>query len=474
MATRDSEAQFIDIDDVRIGTYVYVDLGWIKHPFALNSFKITSRDQIDTLIKLGVKRIRWSPEKSEFESAGETGQPAAKVSAGETAPHDDNAVPAAGQAEAVTTEGNGLASADAFAEQGITTRQAIAEAVAAQAAVQAEKRRQRREKLDGQRTSLEHCERQFVTASRDYRHIIEQVDQQPEQARAHVTEVVGSMVGKMLEQEESCIRLLSESVGERASQHSINVMVISLLLGKSLGLDTATLGTLGTGALLHDIGLIALPERLRWMDIQFSAAERKIYQEHVAHGVAIATRMKLTPEQMAIIAQHHELADGRGYPDQLAGEQIAPLARIVALVNLYDNLCNPANPTQAITPHEALALIFAQMRHQFDNKVLMPFIRMMGVYPPGSVVELSDGRMALVVSVNADRPLKPNVVIYEPRVPRDEALVEDLEVMTDLGIRRSLKPLQLPKAAFDYLSPRQRICYFFERARSARESEFVS
>ncbi len=95
---------------------------------------------------------------------------------------------------------------------------------------------------------------------------------------------------------------------------------------------------------------------------QFSSAERKVYQEHVAHGLAIATRMKLTAEQMVIIAQHHELADGRGYPGQLAGEEIAPLARIVALVNLYDNLCNPGNPTQAVTPHEALSLIFAQMQ----------------------------------------------------------------------------------------------------------------
>ena len=472
MATRDSEAQFIDIDDVRIGTYVYVDLGWIKHPFALNSFKITSRDQIDTLIKLGVKRIRWSPEKSEFESEDEAGQRPEKPRADGTAGPNDASVSATDQEAAA--DGSAAESADTFAEQGIAARQAIAEAVATEAAALAEERRQRREKLDDQRSSLELCERQFVTASRDYRQVVEQIAQQPEQARVHVTEMVGSMVGKMLGQEESCIRLLSESVGERASQHSINVMVISLLLGKSMGLDTATLGTLGTGALLHDIGLIALPERLRWMDTQFSSAERKIYQEHVTHGVAIAARMKLPAEQLAIIAQHHELADGRGYPHQLAGEQIAPLARIVALVNLYDNLCNPANPTQAITPHEALALIFAQMRHQFDNKVMMPFIRMMGVYPPGSVVELSDGRLALVVSVNATRPLKPNVVIYEPRVPRDEALVEDLEVMTDLGIRRSLKPLQMPKAAFDYLSPRQRICYFFERARNARESEFAT
>lgn len=478
MAKQDSEAQFIDIDDVRLGMYVYIDLGWIKHPFALNSFKISSRDQIDTLIKLGVNRIRWSPEKSDPEPGTEPAPEAIsntqKVGADRTAPGIPTDRPATSGEETAGANPDETSAAEACIEAGTTARQAIVEAVAAEAAALAEERRQRRDKLNTQRASLEICEREFTNASRTYRQVIDQVSLHPESARTQVVQMVEGMVGKMLEQEETAIRLLSESVGERASQHSINVTVIALLLGKTLGLDPAQLDILGGGALLHDIGLIALPERLRWLDTRFSAAERHMYQEHVAHGVAIGTKMKLSDEQLAIIAQHHELADGRGYPRQLAGDQIVPLARIVALVNLYDNLCNPGNPTQAITPHEALALIFAQMRHQFDNKVLMPFIRMMGVYPPGSVVELSDGRMALVVSVNAARPLKPNVVIYEPRVPREEALVEDLEQASELGIRRSLKPLQLPKAAFDYLSPRQRICYFFERARNARDIEFAT
>jgi hypothetical protein len=99
------------------------------------------------------------------------------------------------------------------------------------------------------------------------------------------------------------------------------------------------------------------------------------------------------------------------------------------------------------------------------------FIRMMGVYPPGSVVQLTDERFALVVSVNSARPLKPQVVIHDAHIPREEALVIDLEHECDIGIRRSLKPLQLPKAAFDYLSPRKRMCYFFERARDAGAGE---
>jgi hypothetical protein len=69
-----------------------------------------------------------------------------------------------------------------------------------------------------------------------------------------------------------------------------------------------------------------------------------------------------------------------------------------------------------------------------------------------------------VVSVNSDRPLKPRILIHEPDVPADEALVFDLEQHPDVGIQRAIKPLQLPRAVFDYLSPRKRMCYFFERS----------
>jgi len=434
MAIQDSEAQFIEVDALRIGMYVYLDLGWMQHPFALNNFKITTPEQIDTILKLGLNRVRWSPAKSDPE------------------PSPESADAPAGTA----------ANSGADAEEQTQER-----AAAAAAAVAAEEhRRQRRELLSSQRENLEVCERHFANAGRSYRQVIDAVRTQPVAARTHAEQVIGNMVGKLLEQEESAIRLLSENAGEKASLHSINVTVIALLLGKAMELDAAALNDLGTGALLHDIGKIALPERLRWKDDNFNNAERHLYEEHVVRGIEYARAMKLSAPAQAVIAQHHEYADGRGFPHKLAGEAIVAPARIVSLINHYDNLCNPANPAAAVTPHEALSLIFAQMKKQFDMAVLMPFIRMMGVYPPGSVVELSDGRYALVVSVNSSRPLKPHIVIHDPRVPRDEALVVDLEHAPELGIRRSLKPLHLPKAAFDYLSPRQRMCYFFERART--------
>jgi HD-GYP domain-containing protein (c-di-GMP phosphodiesterase class II) len=80
-----------------------------------------------------------------------------------------------------------------------------------------------------------------------------------------------------------------------------------------------------------------------------------------------------------------------------------------------------------VTPHEALSLLFAQGKNKFDPAILGTFIKMMGVYPPGSVVQLTDDRFAMVVGVNSSRPLQPRVLVHDPRVPSDEALILDLE-----------------------------------------------
>ncbi len=406
----DIQAQFIDVDDLRVGMYVYLDLGWIGHPFALNHFKIVSDAQIDTIRGLDLQRLRWSPERSD------------------------------------------LIASDATPEV----------AAAPESTSPAELRRQR---LLAQRSRLARCERDFSDATRRFRDLSKLLKNNPDAARQQAEAMADGLVSTLLDQGESFIRLLSEKAGEKASLHTINVTVIALLLGKSLGYTADELKRLGLGALLHDIGKMTLPERLRWRDDGFTSAERNLFQQHVAQGVALAERMGVDADVRTIIAQHHEYMDGSGYPSRLTGEMLLPASRILVLVNDYDTLCNPANPVAAITPHKALSLMFAQSRAKFDAAILSVFIRMMGVYPPGSLIQLTDDRYALVVSVNSSRPLKPQIILYDPKVPRDDALVIDLEEHPELGIRQSLKPLQLPRAASDYLSPGQRMCYFFERAR---------
>ena len=405
----------------------------MAHPFPLSRFKIASAEQIAAIRSLGLKRVRWEPRLSDVADPG---------------------LPADGGASPATR-----ARADAPAREA-----APAPSPEEQARVE------HRRALARQREALQLCEHQFAEAASACTGLTQRVPTQPLGAGSEARELSRALVDKMLGEQEMCIQLLSGGAGGKASAHALNVTILSLLLGRKLGLDDASLLDLGVGALLHDIGKIDLPDRVRQREDHFIAAEQKHYEDHVAHGVAHARKMGLAPGAALVVAQHHEQADGSGFPLRLTGERMTVPARIVALVNRYDNLCNPNLAARALTPHEALALLFAASRHKFDAAVLGTFIKMMGVYPPGSTVQLSDERYALVVSVNSTRPLKPRVVVHDAKVPREDALVVDLQAHAGLGIRRSIRPLRLPPQALDYLAPARRVVYFFEPAREVDES----
>lgn len=419
MSSLPSAEPVISTDALRVGMFVHLDMSWIAHPFPLSSFKIASDDQIATIRSLGKRQVRWSPDKSDLPDA---------LAAALAPP-----APAATVAAPAETP----------------------EQIAA---------RERRAVLAAQREALQRCERQYAEATKTCKQTFDLVLKQPGVAREQATALSEALVGKMLDAAELNIRLLAEGAGDKASCHAINVAIVALLMGRTFGLERHDLVDLGVGAMLHDVGKLELPDRFRHRSPDFNTVELDYYQQHVAQGVAMGRRMGLAPGALLVLAQHHEQADGQGFPMKLEVGRMTPASRIVALVNRYDGLCNPAVPSRAMTPHEALSLMFAQGQKQFDTTMLGAFIKMMGVYPPGSSVQLTDDRYALVVSVNSSRPLKPRVLVHQPGVPRDEAPIIDLEQAKGLGIRRSLKPGSLPRESHDYLSPRQRITYFFEPA----------
>jgi putative nucleotidyltransferase with HDIG domain len=288
------------------------------------------------------------------------------------------------------------------------------------------------------------------------------VPRAPEQAREVTEALTRALLDKLMVDREMCVRVIRDAGGDRVSGHALNVTVIALLMGRVFGFSEDEMLDLGVGALLHDVGKLELHDRVRHADLPLNPRDLQAYREHVGLGVALGQRMGLSEGALAVVAQHHEMADGSGFPARLNLDRMAIGARIVSLINRYDNLCNPSQVAAALTPHEALSLIFAQTRTKFDATMLNAFIRMMGVYPPGSLVQLTDDRYATVVSCNSSRPLKPRVLVCDTKVPVEEALLLNLDGCIDLGIRRSLKATQLPAAARDYLSPRQRMVYFFE------------
>ena len=418
-------SETVAVEELRIGMYIHLDLGWMAHPFPVSSFRITAAEQIATIRELGLKQLRWVPEKSlPLEPAAAAGSWTMCLDP-QVAPRDGS--PTAGEHGEVISE-----------------------------------ERRQRERLAAQRASALVCERQYGEAGRAWRDASDAVLRQPEQARQASEALAGALLDKMLIDGEMSIRLLSSGAGDRATAHALNVSVISLLMGRSMGLTRVEMLDLGVGALMHDVGKLDVPDRLRHLEEGLSASETQAYREHVARGVVHGRRMGLQPGALLVLAQHHELADATGFPLRLPADRTSLAARIVALVNRYDNLCNPAQMARALTPHEALSTLFAQSRAKFDAVVLNSFIRMMGVYPAGSLVQLTDDRYAMVMSVNSSRPMKPRVLVHNPKGQKSDGLFLNLEAMADLGIRRSLNPAKLPREALEYLSPRPRVSYFFE------------
>lgn len=442
MSPRDNALQidyYASPDHLRIGLYVYIDLPWFRHPFTLNSFKISSEEQIRELRALNMPQFRYDPRRSEV---GLGGAITALPEGTAAAPCEDAAEDELGPRSAGASKADGCFDSDS------------AEAVTDP----------RVQQLREYRKVVAQTEKSFVKAVGIVRRLNKNLLLRPTEALEEMGGFVEQMVTVFLERPDVSLHVMGENCGgEKAYHHSLNVSVLCMMLVKALDLSAEQAGMLGAGALLHDIGLIEIPDRVvKKSPYEQTRAERELRARHIGYGLKIGKQLQLAPEALSIIEQHHELADGSGYPRGLKLEQIAPLARIVSLVNYYENLCNPVEFPDAMTPHEALSFIFARRKHQFDAEVLQLMIRCFGVYPPGSIVKLSNDAIAMVVSVNPHQSLRPWVQLYDAAVPKEEAAMLNLETERDLRISKAIRPALLPAPVYAYLSPCKRITYYFD------------
>lgn len=415
----DSSESFISPSQLCIGLHIHLDLSWMDHPFTFSTFKIKSLDQIATIQSLGLTKIRYSPTKSDC----------AALSAPKVVPTPS----------APTTA----------AEREVDPLY--------------RSKRARIERLVAQRAKLTACEREFLSSARSVKSIGENLFSRPEESKIEAARLVQGMADSMLMDTEIAINLMKDKIGgEEVYHHSLNVTLLSLMLAKELKAPPEAIHLLGMGAIFHDIGKVEIPDRVVRKTEALTKPEVALLRQHCAYGVEIGRKLNLGSESMNVINQHHEYVDGSGYPKGLQGPQISLLSKIVAITNTYDNLCNPANPAKALTPHEALSTMYAQQRGLFEAAPLNTFVRCMGVYPPGTIVVLSNDSIGMVTSVNSARPLKPTVLIYDPAVPKEEAILAELEHEPDVTISRTLKPQQLPQPVFEYLSPRKRMAYYFD------------
>jgi len=412
----------ISVDQLRPGVFIRLARSnWFDHPFLFNSFKIKDDEQIALIRELGIKEVICIPERCDVLPL----KPAEKRAAGGVAGHPV----ASGTIDHLW-------------------------------AVKKERSRRLREKKE----RIAQCEERFNVCIQDFNAILSSLTGGKVEAVAEAVAFVDRLTGYFVEDRESTLHLMNVvDRAETAYSHPMNVAVLSMMVGREAGLSPEDMTLLGLGALFHDIGKAGLPKKLLKKRGELTRPEKELLDQHPKQGAALLAAVDTFPEAAArVVAHHHERMDGSGTPDGLKGEIIDPLARIVAIADTYDNHTNQPDPAQSLTPYLALSYMFGQQKHLFDVELLALFIRCLGVYPPGTVVELSNGAVGMVMSVNPRNQLNPSVVLYDENVPKKEALIVDLAEEDDLRVEKSIRLAHLPPEVLDYLSPRTRITYFVE------------
>ena len=412
-----AQEQKISPAQLRIGLHIRLD-GWMEHPFLFSSFKIRNEKQIRALQSLGLEFVWWLPDRSE---TAPLPAPAADAPAPPPVPVADPFVAAMWQAK-----------------------------------------QERREYLARKREAFGRCENRFNASVGRVKSLLRNLFARPAESLVQAQEVVAEMVDTLLTEKDVLLHLMSAKSGdEGAYYHAINVTMLSLMLAREAGFTADEMRALGLGTLLHDMGKERVPSRILLKKTPWTAAERTFYQQHVVYGLEMAAKLQDLPlGTLEVIAQHHEMLDGSGFPSKLTGNRIGRLGRIVAIANAYDDNCNRLNPADAMTPAEALARMFKREREKYDAELLQHFIRCLGVYPPGSIVQLSNDAIGLVVNVNPGKLLHPTLLLYDPTVPKEEAILLDLAEEPELSVARTLHPNALSREIHDYLSPRSRISYY--------------
>ena len=233
--------------------------------------------------------------------------------------------------------------------------------------------------------------------------------------------------------------MTGKNYDESSSYHAVNVAILALLVGTRLGLERQALMALGMGALLHDVGKVRVPRDVLNRATTLSAQDQEILDRHPIHGGDILRDLEGLGRAAAVCAlEHHAGNDGSGYP-RLAGKPRPHLfSRIVAVADTYDTVTSARRGTQRkLRPDLAMRWIAVGLGSTYDPVVSKVFLRLMGAYPVGSLVELEDKRLALVVRPSESRVERPVV-----QVIRDGRLADtvDLNATTAVGIAHGLDP----------------------------------
>jgi HD-GYP domain-containing protein (c-di-GMP phosphodiesterase class II) len=419
----------ISVREVKLGMFIRLDLGWLEHPFLRSEFKLTAPRDLETLKGLGAKEIEYDPEKSDLETETSKEEHTKSLLAEDPATSSALGTPQ-------DSEQNG---------KEIRTV-----------------RREEIQLLNQRKMKLVKSEQEYMQAFSRVKNIMKLIEPDKETAVEAAHELIDNVVETVLRDEETIVHLIAlYEKDSLAYFHSLNVAILSVILGKKLDFSGKDLNELGMSAIFHDIGKQRIPKKILLKKEDLTKAEQKYLELHPRYGFSMLTgSSRISPQVLAGVLEHHERCTGKGYPQGLTESQISTYAKIIAIVDTYANLSNQDIQGRFFTPHETLSYMYTKLSSSFSQEILSVFIKGLGVYPPGTLVQLSDKSFGMVLATNRNQSLRPTLVLYDKNTPREEPVIVNLSEDRDLNIMRSLRPSETSEEVVSYLQQGKMLGFF--------------
>ncbi|MCG2635244.1 MAG: HD-GYP domain-containing protein [Gammaproteobacteria bacterium] len=265
-----------------------------------------------------------------------------------------------------------------------------------------------------------------------------------------VTQVVAPMLESVLRNPDAFLWLNRlKDVDDYTYSHSVDNCTVAIAFGRHLGLPKKELENLAMGMLMLDVGKMRLPSELLNKPGRLTEAEFQAVQQHVEYGLeALEESGGFGRDAFDITRTHHERHNGTGYPNQLSGNLIPVYGRVAGLIDCYSALTSARSYSRAMSQNKALQKIYDWRNIYFQAELVEEFIQCMGMYPTGSIVEMSSGEIGIVLSQNRARRMRPKVmlVLNPKHEPYESFMILDLMAQFEsqetraLDIVKSLEP----------------------------------
>ncbi len=377
----------ITIDELQVGMFIVeMDISWIKSPFLLHRRAIKSKNDIILLKKSGVKILTIDLNKSQIEylqDATESEQIIAQLV-------DTPVGIPVNNSQDCSTEQYGSQSAQKYSPENLDKPSVLLKEELGKAIILKEQ------------------------ACEAFRQVNELVKNNQPIPAEQLEPIIDETISSLLRNSQALLTLMHlQRYEEKLFSHSFSVMTLALTLAIKDGANKEELKLLAMAALLHDIGWSQLPLNLFGKATKYSDNEKKVVQQHQKIGNILVSKSDSIPEPVKIFMMtHHERNDGSGYPDGIQGEQLEPLAKILILTDYYDEVVHGLLDRPGVIPSEALRLLYREaVENKLDKPQVELLIKLLGIYPLTSAVELTSGEKGVVVEVNREKPLVPVVKI---------------------------------------------------------------